>query len=90
MHQLKKGCLRIQSKPSPRAHLQSAMVWIPSIGDRVVCDGRRPLGRGPTVNDLGPVGVIVQIAPSESQLEYYVDPQDGIHAMLTNTTRIKI
>ena len=89
MHQLKKGCLRIQSKPSPRAHLQSAMVWIPSIGDRVVCDGRRPLGRGPYVNDYGLVGIIVQIAPDESQLEYYVDPEDGSHAMLTDITQIK-
>ena len=65
------------------------MVWIPSIGDRVVCDGRRPLGRGPYVNDYGLVGIIVQIAPDESELEYYVDPQDGSHPMFTNITQIK-
>ena len=65
------------------------MVWIPSIGDRVVCDGRRPLGSGPYVNDFGLAGVIVQIAPDESELEYYVDPQDGSHPMFTNITQIK-
>ena len=41
------------------------------------------------INDFGLVGVIVQIAPDESQLEYYVDPQDGSHAMLTNITQMK-
>ena len=65
------------------------MVWIPSIGDRVVCDGRRPIGSGPYVDDSGLAGIIVQIAPDESELEYYVDPQDGSHAMLTNITQIK-
>ena len=65
------------------------MVWNPSIGDRVVCDGRRPLGSGPYVNDFDLAGVIVQIAPDESELEYYVDPQDGSHPMFTNITQIK-
>ena len=63
--------------------------WMPALDDRVVCDGRRPLGSGPYVDDYNMAGVIVAIATDESDFGFYVGPQDGTHHMLTNITQMK-
>ena len=63
------------------------MYWIPTIGDRVVCDGRRPLRSGAYEDDCDLSGEIV--AEDESAFEFYVDPQDGTHPMFTNINQMQ-